>query len=176
MTYPSIPTGEIRDSRPWPGDVFNPYKFRVYLGSAQNITSQGTPQTVVNVAMDATTQTFDTSMGWDSTNHRYVVPVTGYWFIAGNVSYAPAGAMTWFVGNGELLVNGVTHAADNVVNGNVTAVLLGTSYNALAYDTMYLAKGDLLTLTTTQQNSAALAQPLNANSKSTYLSGHLISR
>jgi len=176
MTYPSIPTGEIRDGRAFTGDVLNLNKFRVYLGSAQNITSQGTPQTVVNVGMDATTSTFDTSMGWDSTNHQYVVPVTGYWFIAGNVSYAPAGAMTWFVGNGEIQVNGVTYAADNVVCGNVTAVLLGTSYNALAYDTMYLAKGDLLTLTTTQQNSAALAQPLNANSKSTYLSGHLISR
>jgi hypothetical protein len=152
----------------------NLYRMRVYLGSAQSIASSAT-ESVVNVDLAAPPLTFDTAAGWDSINHQYVVRLTGTYFVAGNVSCAPAGAMTWLVVNGEIQVNGVAKAAANAVIGNVTSVLLGTSYNALAYDSMDLVQGDVVTLRTSQQNDAGLSQPLNAHSKSTYLSLHLIS-
>jgi hypothetical protein len=155
----------------------NPWKFRCEMSADQSLAS-GAAHAVVNYD----TVNFDTigdagvTSGFSTTNHNYLVPVSGYYFLAVQVLWNPAGVMTWFIGNANVYVNGVKQPGANVIAGTSGGnVITGTLYPINIADSFFLNVGDVITVQATQQNSAALAESIKSGGTNSYWAMHLIS-
>lgn len=151
---PSTSTVDIRS-------IANPYKFLAYKNAAQ-----GSPNSSpFKVTLDA--EIYDTNNNFDSTtNNRYTVPVTGYYFIYGSVDVVVAAntAMnTYIYKNGSVLMGTQTNA------GN--AVLTSSGYLG---QLVSLTAGDYLELYV-QVAAAAYTLQVGAAPPWTYMGGYLVS-
>lgn len=65
------------------GNLKNPYKARAYLPTAVQADLTDNTATLV----DLTAESYDPNSNFDTTNKKYVVPVTGYYFIHGKIRF-----------------------------------------------------------------------------------------
>jgi hypothetical protein len=137
----------------------NLWKFRCQMSADQSLAS-GAAHTVVNYD----TLDYDNVDAYDTTNHQYVVRVTGVYFLAAQVLWNPTGVMTWFIGN--------ANAVAGTTAGNVQT---GTLYPVTIADSFSFNASDVVTVQATQQNSAALAQSIKGGATNSYWCMHLIS-
>lgn len=88
----------------------NPYKFSAYLNSAQNSINGQT-----KVLIDA--KTFDTNSSFDAaTNHRFVAPISGFYFFNAGLAMGAAGTAVW---QAILYKNGAQIKTGTITNSNV---------------------------------------------------------
>lgn len=93
--------------------LFNPYKFDVYLNVSQNVSST----TVTKVLLD--TKTFDTHSDFDVvTNNRFVVPVTGFYFISAQLALTAAGSTNGTGTEAYIYKNGSELLRTSIIDGN----------------------------------------------------------
>jgi len=136
----------------------NPYKFRVTKTSAQN-TSAGS-----YVKVTFNTETFDTNNNFDSTdNHRYTVPVDGYYQINGYVNLAANGGNFVLA---ALYKNGTVYQRGDQINSTGAC---GVTYS----DLIYMVAGDYIELFVFASNTVALDI---GGGQQAYFSGYLVSR
>src|SRR6185312_5595708 len=75
-----------------PDKVLNPYKFSVYLGSAQNLAGGAS---YTKILFD--TKEFDTGSNFDAvTNHRFTAPIAGFYFFSAAMQVATTGTADQF--------------------------------------------------------------------------------
>lgn len=81
--------------------IYNPYKFRAYL--AANITSVAATVTKMPLAAEL----FDTNSNYDAlTNYRYTVPVSGFYFLQGQMATTTTRAELTILKNGAEISRG----------------------------------------------------------------------
>jgi hypothetical protein len=115
----SVTTAAIATGIQLPDKMKNPYKFSVYLNSAQGAGSN----TWDKILLD--TKNFDTSSNFDvATNHRFTVPVSGFYFIQSQVGLTPAGASANTVTQSALYKNGsaLIYSSQNHMFGDASEV------------------------------------------------------
>ena len=100
--------------------TINPYKFFAYASGTTAMTSS----TWTKAAIDTNTGVgFDTSSGFNTSLNRYVIPVSGYWFINGQVGVTIAGSSTG-AQQGSLYKNGSPFVVGtiNPASGSATEI------------------------------------------------------
>lgn len=135
--------------------IYHPYKFSAYRTAA--LTSSNTP-TKVNLD----TELFDTNNNFDSTtNYRYTVPVSGfYWFTGGcNNTVAGGPIATYLYKNGSLLREGTS--AGTSTGGGISVVTGIFQLTAADYIELYFVGGS--------------GSTVGIGSPYTYLDGFLVS-
>jgi len=157
----TIATAQIADDAVTPAKINITAKARAYLNAAQNNLVNGT-WTVVNLD----TENYDIGNDFDTTNHKFVVPLTGYYLICGSVTFAnPVVDKRYGVG----IYHDTTQKAIHLVTVALSvgiAVPVSTILHLTASNNIYLkaksdSGGDTVDLSTGDQN--------------TYLAVHLLS-
>lgn len=134
----------------------HPYKFNVYRVAAY------TTAAAAFTKMPLDTQDFDPNSNYDrTTNYRYTAPVSGYYYLGGEMNYNAV------IGNSLVTIykNGVEHTRGNQ---NTVVNNLGTTVSAV----IYLSAGDYVELWYYTQTAVLL----NAASIGARFFGHLLSR
>jgi hypothetical protein len=144
----------------------NPYKFSAYQAGSLSVSSS----TLTKAQLD--TELFDTNSNFDSTtNYRYTAPVTGYYWIVGQISLTTAGANSGVAMTGSLRKNGTT----TVIDGSIVAA--SGSGNMIPRVSMVkllaLTAGDYLELMG-QINEGSRA--IQGGEYETFMSGFLVCR
>jgi hypothetical protein len=89
----------------------NPYKFNVYLGTAQSAGTATWNKILLN------TKNFDTSTNFDNTtNYRFTAPIAGFYFLQGQVQLTQAGAGVSTIIQSALYKNGSPFVFASIVH------------------------------------------------------------
>jgi hypothetical protein len=152
-----VPTASVVDVR----SISNPYKFFAYKNAAQSSPSSSP----FKVTLDA--EVYDTNNNFDpTTNNRYTVPVTGFYFIYGAVDAVLAANTAM---NTYIYKNGSAFLGTQTNSGN--AVLTSTGYIG---QLVSLTAGDYLELYLQVAASGYTIQ-VGASPPWTYMGGYLVS-
>lgn len=144
--------------------VFNPYKFSVYCSTSPAL-SAGVP-----LRMPLDTKNFDSNGNFDIvTNHRYVVPVAGTYWINGQVSIGVSGIAAGAYGLPYIFKNGAEAKRGLQLTGSGTG---SSILNLQVADLFQLAAGDDIEL---WADTSDTGRNVTGGSNFTYMSGFLVS-
>ena len=152
-----VPTASVVDVR----SISNPYKFFAYKNAAQSSPSSSPFKVTLDVEVYDTNNNFD-----PTTNNRYTVPVTGFYFIYGAVDAVLAANTAM---NTYIYKNGSAFMGTQTNSGN--AVLTSTGYIG---QLVSLTAGDYLELYLQVAASGYTIQ-VGASPPWTYMGGYLVS-
>lgn len=123
----ALDTNAYKDGSVTPAKISNPYKFRAYRSSAHNFTNAWT-----KIPFNA--ESFDLNNDYDnSTNFRYVAPMTGYYRFNARASTSQSS------GTNRLLIS---LYKNGVEASRGTDVFAGYFNGSTVGDLMYLTDGD----------------------------------
>ena len=125
--YSKIDTPQgFKNGRDW-------YKCRVYANTAQNATSGGTTK------INFDTEVFDVGDNFDTTNKRFVAPITGFYRVDVKVNVITTGSTAAGAVVAQLYVNGGL-----VANGTHSILGSGASLASEVSDIVYAEKGQYI--------------------------------
>lgn len=137
------------------------------------IRSHETGTTIANstwtvVPWDGLTRNIDTANAWDSTNHKYVAPETGYYDVDYHVLTDPTADLdAGEYGYSALYVNGAIRAQGIVTESDLSSSV-SVFYNQDLSTIVHLNKGDEVQIKIHQNSGAAMA--IQANNHNNYIS------
>lgn len=157
----NLDVNNMADAAITPAKWTNPYKFRAYLGSAQNTTSP--VDTYTRVLFD--TENFDTNGNFDSTSTKgtYTAPVNGFYQFNYTINVTYAGSDSYET---SLFVNGSIYSRGHrdIINTVLAA------YTSV--DFVQLTAGQTVDVRT----SSSTARAISTGSTLTHFSGFLVSQ
>lgn len=136
-------------------------KARAYLGSTQDIVSGD----FTKVNLD--TITFDPQSIFNSTLHRIIIPIPGYYLIVGSINYKEVTADRAY--RLDVYKNGAGHYLYGYWHSSITGYI-----TLKASDILHLDKNDYLELYT--RHGAGVNQEISSGSIYTFMSIHLLSK
>lgn len=122
----AVTTAKITDANVTPAKWTNPYCARAYLGTIQ---TNLTDNTATKVLLD--TESYDVGSNFDTTNKRYVAPVTGYYQVNASIQFSSAIADKIYMP--YIYVNGVSYATQYATNGSDSNGVFSTNISDLVY-------------------------------------------
>lgn len=143
--------------------INNPYKFYAY----QSVETGGA---VSGSKIPIGTELFDTNNNFDTTNYRYTVPVSGFYWIGCNVTvYEDDASTAWQAG---VKKNGTTY----VITSDIFVDMYAPAYDMglTAGNIIQLTAGDYLELFLIQGHASG--STVRATYLATYMSGFLVSQ
>lgn len=146
-------------------NVDNPYKFGAYLSASQGVSAATWTKANLN------SEDFDTNSNFDNaTNYRYVVPVTGYYFIQGQIALSTTGTTNTANAAGAIYKNGsaVINGTQIAGSGDIKTILRVNMSRLL-----YLTAGDYMELYGYFSESG---RSFAGGSDKTFMSGFLVSK
>lgn len=160
----NVTTAKIADGAVTPVKFSNPYKFRVYRSTDKAISGS----VWTNATFD--TVDFDTNSNFDlASTHAYIVAVTGYYYINGQIGVSDAGISTGSM-QGALYKNGSPLDYSTVMKASGDA---GAILRARVGDLYHLTAGDTLDLYAFITEGGRAIQ---GGSQYTFMSGFLVSQ
>ena len=141
-----------------PNQISSPYVFHAKLSGAVNTTNAGWQKIPLNA------EEYDPGGNFDTTNNRYVAPVTGYYFISGSMTYVSATADTIRIAS--LQVNGVEQARGTEMSPSLTM-----NFTCTVASMIYMTAGQYVEL----WGYSSTVTALGTSAFTTYMKGTLLS-